>query len=36
MRYTTDGGKIAGFRIFEDSLGLARAYSGEPVAAPAA
>lgn len=31
--YTIDGGKITGFRIFEDSLGLARAYSGEPVAA---
>lgn len=32
MRYTVDGGKITGFRIFEDSLGLARAYTGEPVA----
>jgi ketosteroid isomerase-like protein len=36
MRYTIDGGKITCSRIFEDSLRLARAYSGEPVASPAA
>jgi ketosteroid isomerase-like protein len=31
QRYTIADGKITAFRIFEDSLGLARAYRGEPV-----
>lgn len=31
QRYTIGDGKITAFRIFEDSLGLARAYRGEPV-----
>jgi ketosteroid isomerase-like protein len=31
QRYTTSDGRITSFRIFEDSLGLARAYLGDPV-----
>jgi ketosteroid isomerase-like protein len=36
QRYTIGDGKITAFRIFEDSLGLARAYRGEPVIAAGA
>ncbi len=33
QRYTVSDDKITAFRIFEDSLGLARAYLGQPVIA---
>lgn len=36
QRYTVEDGRITGFRIFEDSLGLARAYLGTPVLTAAA